>query len=249
MKKQKLLIFLFWIPSLLAKASLVSDLLIFDPTPNQWYQYQKIIQSLKKENWTTADKEIHGMLETRPRDWRLFHSLGVVYRGQEQMDKSIQALVTAESLASTSADFFAIYFNLGEAYGKKQDVDSALHYYQKALDIFPQSREVKVNIELLLKQQSQSGKGKGEQNKDQKNNQGNDQKEKESQSDKDKQDKENQPKNYQPNKPSQGKNFKSEELSEADAKKILDEIGRQEKKIRAEFFRKQRKERPRDKDW
>jgi Ca-activated chloride channel family protein len=248
-KKQKTLIFLFWISSLFARASQLSDLLIFDPTPSQWYQYQKIIQSLKKENWASADREIHTMLEENPRDWRLFHSLGVVFRGQEQWDKSIQALLTAENLAKFPEDFFAIYFNLGEVFGKKQEIDTATHYYQKALDIYPQSREVKVNIELLLKQQSQSGKGKGEQNKDQKNNQGNDQKNKDSQSDKDKEDKDKQPKSYQPNQPSQGKNFKSEDLSEADAKKILDEIGRQEKKIRAEFFRKQRKEKPRDKDW
>ncbi len=246
---KKTIIFIFQVLMLMAFAdkSYSFDLLTLEPTPWEWYRYKEIVLSLKKEHWSTANKQILTMLESRPEDWRLLLSLGIVFRGQEQFDKSIQALLAAEALVKDSSGKFAINFNLGEVYGKKREIDLALKYYQKALEINPDSRETKVNIELLLNQQSQGGKGKGDDNKDKdpNNKQGDDQKEQ----DKDSDQKENQPKNYKPNNPSQGKDSKTEELSEADAKKILDEIGRQEKKIRAEFFRKQRKEKPRDKDW
>jgi Ca-activated chloride channel family protein len=160
------------------------------------------------------------------------------------MEKAQAAYESALKQATNDETKFIANFNLGEFYQKAKKTEQALKYYQQALSLKPESRETKVNIELLTKEQQGGGQGKNQDqkdkdNKDSKDNQNGDQQ---------KDDKSNGegPK-------SQGKapkpKFNSKELTQADVNKILGEIKQQEQKIRADFNKKDVKERPRDKDW
>jgi hypothetical protein len=126
-------------------------------------------------------------------------------------------------------------------------VDEALKYYQTALKINPNSRETKVNIELLIQdQENKSGEGKGDGK--------NDGKDKPNQNPNDKpDDKSDHKKDKEKQGVTKGKapppKFNSKELTQNDVNKILSEISQQEQKIRGEFNRKEVKEKPHGKDW
>ena len=103
----------------------------------------------------------------------------------------------------------------------------------KALEIYPDSKEATVNLELLMN--SQGGGG------------GDDQQ----QEDGDSQSKEDQQKQkpQQPKKNPTPKPFKSKDLSKEDVKRILDELKRQEEKIRERLQNDQAEEDSDVKDW
>lgn len=148
---------------------------------------------------------------------------------------------------------FNCYFNMAITHSMLKDIPNALESYQKALDIDPDNKMVKTNIELLLQQQNQSGGGgDGAQNQDQQKGQNNQDQDKKKQ-DKEGQNNESQKKDNKNQKPEneqpEKKKFNSKELTKDDVRRILDEIKDQEQKIRAGEMDKAPKENPRDRNW
>ena len=227
-----------------------------EPTPSIVYENQQGISDLKAGNPGAAQEKFLSGLSNAPMEARLHYNLGLSFEVLQQMDKAQASYQTALKFAQDDATKFSANFNLGEIAQKAKKTDEALAYYQEALKYNPDSKETKINIELLT--QDQQGQGQGEDQKDpkqdDKDGKGKGDQQKESQDDqKDKKDqnekqKEDQPKQYAKNKP-QPRKFKSEELTQGDVNKILGEIKQQEQKIRAEFNKKDVKDEPRDKDW
>lgn len=208
---------------------------------------------LKKQNFSLAEKNFIKALGDSPFSAELQLNLGLTYYGLGQMEKAQAAYEAAAKLATDDKVKFMAQFNLGELHQKAKKTDEALKYYQEALKYEPDSRETKVNIELLIQDKQKGGGGKDQdKNQDQKQQQG--QSGSDDKDGKDKQDQKNdgkEPKEKQGI--SKGKapkpQFNSKELTQSDVNKILGEINQQEQKIRAEFNRKDAKEKPRGKDW
>lgn len=130
---------------------------------------------------------------------------------------------------------FYILFNLGVLHSQESQIDQALNRYQQALELQPESKEIKTNIELLFQQQQQQQGQKSQQgnqgdNPDQNKDQ---QEEKEQQNEKNPDNKQNQDKQNQ-----EQQDFKSKNLSKDDVRKILEELKNQENKIRMNEYQK-----------
>lgn len=231
------------------------------------------LADLKAERWSSAGDHFAQGMAQGPFQPELHLNLGLSFEMQGQAESAQKSYEMAEKIAPPGLVQFAARHNLGQLAGKAKKVDQALEWYQKALELKPDSVEVKTNIELLIQQQQQDQKQQQKQdqsdNKDQKDDQKDDQqKDPNKDQGKDPKDQKDQGKDQQP-KDDQGKDPKDQkkdkksygsspkykprefkgDLSESDVKKILGEIRQQEQKIRAEFNRKETKERPRDKDW
>lgn len=211
------------------------------------------VAALKKQNPVEAQAQFSKAIGQAPFMPELQINLALAYDQLGNLDKAKQAYHSAEKLSLTKDAQFVLNFNLAEIEGRDKQIDSALSYYQKALEAHPDSIEAKTNIELLIQQNQQQQKsGKDGKDKDDKKDQ--DKKDDKNQNDKKDQDQkkpgESQKKDehHQKNKP-QPRPFKSEELTPGDVKKILEEMDRQEQRVRAEYNKKQVKEKPRDKDW
>ncbi len=160
-------------------------------------------------------------------------NLALAFELNGDLDNAIKSYKMAIDLSKTNpATLFLGHYNLARALGLKEKVEEALMSYQAALDIYPESKEVKVNIELLL-QQKQGGGGGGKDNKD---------------DDKEGQDQEPKPDSPIKENPKNSE-YKSQNLSKKDVEKILEELKNQEQQIRAKEYGKGVKEKPRDKDW
>lgn len=191
---------------------------------------------LALSRWSTA-------LSYNPAEEKLHYNLGLGFQvSQRGPEAEASYGLVMKSPRATEDEKFSVEYNLGVMAQKNKDVDGALKHYQAALDLDPESRETKINIELLIQQGG--GGGQGQQNQDGKQGQdpqegnGNDPK-----------DPDQKPQQYAPNKP-QKPQFKSEELTPSDVNKILGELKQQEQRIRAEFGkRNQQKEAPGGKDW
>lgn len=169
-------------------------------------------------------------------------NLGLTYLELKKPEDAIKSFEAAEKFARKPEPLFVARFNQGVTRGANKQIEEALQAYQRALDVIPQSIEVKTNIELLLASNQGEGKGEGK---------GEDSKEGKGEQDSENQEqKKDQPKDYSkdPQQPYKPREFEGE-LSEADVKKILGELKQQEQKIRGQFYRNENKERPRDKDW
>lgn len=228
--------------------------------------------------YSDALTQLSQALEMDPQFPVAHFNMGVAFHGLQQLEQaaaSYQLAIENAGRSKAAAEIlFKANFNLGTIEGGKKNVDLALQYYQEALKYNPDSKETKINIELLMQQQQQDEQKSKDQkqdqdNKDQQKNQ--DQKNQEDSKDqKDKQDKkdqkpedqkeqekkENKPEEMKPEEKKPGEyekpqpqEFKSEELSKSDVNKILDEIRQQEQKIRMDFQRKESKEKPREKSW
>lgn len=148
------------------------------------------------------------------------------FKKAEQAYKGVLAILPKDSPLR-----FEALFNLAGVQAKGKKIADALASYQEALEIKPDSLEVKTNIELMWQGQGEGegdGDQEGEPKEDQKDSKGN---------------------NPQQQPKKQPKQFDSKELTPQDVKKILDEIKNQEQGIRAQENDKGVKEAPRDKDW
>ncbi|MCB0413208.1 MAG: hypothetical protein KDD50_02670 [Bdellovibrionales bacterium] len=171
-------------------------------------------------------------------------NLAIIFELLKQLDKAAienEAIIKSEQ--NPELKFYA-FFNLARVRAEQKNISEALKNYQLALDINPDSQEVKNNIELLWMGQGQ-GSGEGDNSdgsdQDKKDQDGNGDK------DKDKDDKGDSKKPVQNGK-KQPRKYKGP-LSKNDVRKILEEITNQEQKIRAEEYQKGSKESPREKDW
>lgn len=177
-----------------------------------------------------------------PFDPKVHLNLGDTFLEHKEFDKALQEFETAARLAEKDPNTkFKALFNSGVAATLKKDVDLALNYYQRSLELDPTSKEAKTNIELLI--QGGGGGGGGDQDQDQENQ---DQKDGEGNQDQQKQDpKQGRGKKQKP-KP---KPFNSQDVTEQNVNRILEELKRQEEEIRAKMQREGAKDVPRGKDW
>jgi tetratricopeptide (TPR) repeat protein len=144
-------------------------------------------------------------------------------------------------------------FNAGNVALEMKDTDRALKYYQRALELKPESKEVKTNIELALRDKKGGGgsqNNKGESNKNDPSKQDQD-KQDQNQDDKSKKDQKGQGPEPRPSPRPQPKPFKSQEISEQDVKRLLEELKKREEKIRAQqnLYNKKNQDRNIEKDW
>lgn len=165
-------------------------------------------------------------------------NIGLTYEATEEWEKAEKAYLSAYELSKGDRQReFVSLFNLAGARSRKNDIEGALKAYQQALEIDPNSLEVKTNIELLWQQQQ--GKGQSKDGKDGKG---------DSEGDQDQNQKQKRDGPYQQPK-KQPKPFESKDLSKEDVRKILQEIQNQEQSIRAKEVDKGAREKNRDKDW
>ena len=180
-------------------------------------------------------KNVSELLIDNPENALLHYNLGVSLLHLKDVDKAKQEFEAVYKTSQNPEMKFYAAFNLGFIYGLEKKIDKAIEMYQKALDIHPDSVEAKVNIELLL--QNQSGGGGGEDGEPQQD---------QSESGEDEQD---QPQKYQDNQNKKPQEFKSKELTRQDVKDILEELEQQEQKIRDKLNQKKSKEKELEKDW
>jgi len=198
-----------------------------------WYFYRQAVKHIERDDSSKAFNELSRALAHDPDASEIQNAFGVVFLKAEQWEKALGAFALAEKFAGSPEEQFSARFNRGIVYQAQKQVDPALEAYLKALELKPDSKETKINIELLIQQMQGQGKGQGDQSQDQEEGES---------------DRSQDPKGYQNPKP-QPKQFQSEELSESDMKRILDELRNQEQKIRTEYNTKDQKEKPREKDW
>lgn len=205
------------------------------------------LQAFQAQNYGQAGEHFTQALVDQPLTPELHVNLGLSYEMKTQPEPAQQSYEVAEKIAQDPLPLFVARFNLGQLLGRAGKIDEALQWYQKALDIKPDSLETKTNIELLIQSQSQQGEGG---DKSQPQNQGGQgqQKQEPQPDDKDSKEEQQQPQEKQSSPKYKPRPFEGE-LSEAEVKKILGEIRQQEQRIRADYNKKEVKERPRDKDW
>ena len=209
------------------------------------------VRLLKEQRPEEALSKWSEALSLEPESSEIHLNMGLAFEALGQSEKALQAFATAGQFADSAEMQFRANFNRGAILQKAKKIDEALSAYHAALDVNPESKEAKINIELLIQdQQNQQKQGDG------KSDQSNPSKDQKPKDDKDKKDnkdgqgdqKKDKPKEYSKNKP-QPRPFKSDELTQGDVNKIMGEIRNQEQKIRSEYNKREVKERPRDKDW
>lgn len=178
-------------------------------------------------------------------------NIGDTFLQMKDFDKAISQFRLAVRLAPGATDRekevrFRSLFNIGAVQASQNKVDEALEAYQQALEIKPDSIEVKTNIELLAPQGGQGGKGDKD-SKDKKEGEG----DSGSDPNKDPKDQNKDPNKPMSNKPQPGQPqpFKGKDLSRQDVDRILEELKQQEESIRAKDQREGGKDAPPDKDW
>jgi len=160
-------------------------------------------------------------------------NLGLSFELSGEAENSYKAYNMAELAAAgnPSLEFIARY-NKARVLAAQKKIPLALAAYQSALELNPESLEVKTNIELLMQQQQGGGKGGEDDKKDKEGEDGKD------------------PKPDGPIKKNpKNSEYKSQNLSEKDMQKILEELKNQEQNIREKEYNKGVKEKSRDKDW
>ena len=215
------------------------------------------VQEILKDTLPTAQDHLIQALGKSPENSSVHLNLGYVLEKDNKPEKAQASYEQALKTAKSPVEKFNALFNLGQLSQKGKKTDEALAYYQQALNENPESKETKINIELLMKQQEQQKDQKGDKgNKDDKDKKDNKDKKDQQNKDQGKDDKNKDGKDQNKDQPKQyGKQpqpkpqFKSDQLNQADVNKILGELKQQEQRIRTEYNRKEVKERPNDKDW
>lgn len=207
------------------------------------------VQKFNQKSFYPAYQNFLKALQEDPLNPQVHMNLGRTFEENEEFEKAEKAYKGALKLIPENSSLrFEGLFNLAIVQAKQDKIDEALGSYQAALEMDPDSKEVKTNIELLMQGQGGGGKdqdkdGKGKDKEQKKEGEGDKDK------DKDKKDpKQNQQDGQEPKKP-QPKPFESKDLTPQDVKKILDEIKNQEQSIRAGEYERNAKDSPKGKDW
>ena len=212
-----------------------------DATTLEAYKHNREgVKHFEKKAYFPAYQSFQKALADDPLNAEVQLNLALTFETNEEHEKAEKAYKGAlKFLPQDSTRRFEALFNLGGVLAKNKKIDEALAAYQAALDMDPDSLEVKTNIELLW--QGGGGGGGGDQNQEQQQ----DQKGQNQQDQKDPQ-QQQQPQQQKKNQP---KPFSSQELSQDDVKRILDEIKNQEQNIRAQEYEKGQKDSPKARDW
>lgn len=203
-----------------------------------WHSW-KMQSALKNKNLMSLRKKLSRMLEAYPLSPTVQFNWGVLADVEKDPQAAAGQYQAAADLAAGSQDAemkYQAHFNAGNAWAQARNVEQALRSYQAALDVRPDSEEVKRNIELLMAGQGGGGGQEGEQ--ESKEGQQNSQQQQSPQPEKPQQ------------KQQQKRKFSNPNLTEQEVRKILDELKRQEENVRAkEFNQKPSKEPGNGKDW
>jgi Ca-activated chloride channel family protein len=206
-------------------------------TLNSYLRNRDGIKKFEEKSYFPSYQEFMKALEDDPLNPELHLNIARALEANEEFEKAEQAYRGAlKILPKDSTRRFETLFNLAGVQAKNKKIELALDTYQLALEMDPDSVEVKTNIELLW-QGGGEGEGDGEQSQDPKDQKGKGEGEQE--------DQKTPPKKEKP----QPKPFSSKELSPQDVKKILDEIKNQEQGIRADENDKGAKQAQPEKDW
>ena len=194
-----------------------------------WFYYQQGVKAFKNKQSTAALSSLQKSLAAEAQAFETQNLLGVIaFEKEDQKKQACQVFVIAESMVQNPEEQFIARFNQGACYHSQGQWEPAIESYLKALEIKPDSKETKINLELLAQQAARSGgQGKDSEKKDEQE--------------------KDEPKQYQ--NPEPQKKFQSEEISEAQMRKILEELKNQEQKVRREFHKGKRKTQELEKNW
>ncbi len=221
------------------------------------YQNNSAVRQFAAEKKMQAYEEFLATLLVAPEDpvvqfnvGSSLQALGDVEKSEKlykqlllSIDQQLKLNLPKEQVQEWLKVKFAVLYNLGVHYQTKSEIDLALDSYQKALELLPDSKEVKTNIELMFNGNG-GGKGKGDPKKGDKDQQEGDG----SSEDKNEgeQDKGDQPRTNKPQDKGEGD---GKQLSNEDLKRIMEELKQQEQSIRSKVQRKGEKSEPKDKQW
>ena len=214
---------------------------LFAENPAVVYKNNKAVGMFADEKIVDSKMQLEKEVVNYPKVGALHYNLGFIHENSKEPEKAIKEYLSTAKATDDQDLKFQSLFNAARVYGEQKNIPSALQYYQAALEIRPESEEVKNNIELLFQG---NGGGGGDSDKEQKSDDQNKKDQKQQQQPKDP----DQQKKDQNKKPAP-KPFKSQDLSEQDVRRILDELKRQEEQIRAKMNDKKSKETPNGKDW
>ncbi len=227
------------------------------------YQNNKAARAFRAEKKMEAYEQFLSALAIDPYDPTVQLNVGSSLQALGEEEKSellykqllkdvelkLQSGLSQEEMQKWLKVKFAALYNLGVYYQIKQEIDPALESYQKALELIPESKEIKTNIELMFNSGG-GGKGKGKKDKDKGEGGGEgDQQQQDGEGDQQK-DQQGQPQQQKKDqKKGQGKEFDQSQLSMEDLKRIMEELKQQEQGIRAKVQRKGEKSEPKEKQW
>jgi tetratricopeptide (TPR) repeat protein len=216
--------------------------------PDVFIKNNEAAKKTSESRFSEAKSLLLDAMSADPFEPALHYNLGYILSAQEDPESALKSYQEAQSLEGDSEVRFRAAFNSGVLYQKAKNKELALKAYQEALIHKPESRETRVNIELLLQDQQGGGEGSDQNQDPNQKGQGNQNQQKDPNQDgEQKEPGENQ--NYGDGQKPQPQQFQSKELSPSDVNKILREIKQQEGRIRMEFNRTGPKEEPRGKDW
>ena len=204
------------------------------------------IVALKKNKSDTAEKNLLNALGTDPFNPILHLNLGWLFEKEKKYGMAAREYESilrpgAKHPVSNELKFIA-RFNAGNALAEKKNIAGALEQYQAALDLKPDSKKIKVNIELLFKGGKGQGSGSGGKNKPKKNKKNGNKKQPNQNKN------QNQNRRYT-NKGNPKPQFNSKDLTREDVKKIMSEIKSAEQRVRSRIYNEKTKTPPPLKDW
>ncbi len=209
-------------------------------TPSVVRQNNRAVEGLLSQDSEESVGLLLQGLEKEPFSFELRMNLGLAYLAREDFQRAEGEFLAAVELFEENPDQqFQALFNLALTRTFLNNLDGALKAYQQALILYPDSLEVKKNIELLWQMEG-SGQGEGESDPDQEGDGDGD-------GDGDGQDDNDSDRDYQQS--PQPQEFQSQQLSPDDVRRILEELRAQEQAIRAKELSQQAKDAAGGNDW
>lgn len=131
---------------------------------------EKGISEFRKGRFDSAAAEFKKVYDAlRPRGG---YNLGTSYLAGDKLEAAVQVLSREAEEKSDTGFLSNIYYNLGNAYFKKEQFDRAADYYKKSLRLNPSAFDAKRNLERALAKLNPS---KNDKNNDDENNRDGDQ--------------------------------------------------------------------------
>ena len=198
--------------------------------------HYKGLYFLKTKNYEKAKMVFLNALTQKPYLFSSRLNLALAESLQNNMEEAINEYSIVGEKSFYHKDRFQAYFNSAILKYVKKEIDSSLNFYQKALKEYPLSKEVKTNIELMMKNQQKQSKKDNQKESDQQNQQNNQQKsnqEKENQkTEEDSTQKKDPPEQNQEDIPSSENKEEQKELSQQQMQFIFKELEDREKDLK-----------------
>lgn len=122
--------------------------------------YQLGLKLLKDKNYSESKQKFLHILEKKPFLFSARLNLALVESLQENFKEAAGEYQVVIEDSSDKEERFQAQFNTALLKFHAGDIDSSLRYYQKALEEYPESIEVKVNIEWMMRMQDHQNKQK-----------------------------------------------------------------------------------------